>query len=87
MRMIGSVIQEQGVTFALVLVKKHVIDNRIDADRTIESLAKYFPGLSIVLAAQDGQGQFSYYGRDDISRFLAAIDPTRIPWNEYSVTG
>ena len=38
MELIGSIIKEQGGTFAVVLVKKHVIDNRIEADRLIQGL-------------------------------------------------
>jgi hypothetical protein len=84
MRMIGSVVEEQGVKFAVVLVKKHVVDSQTEANNTIQSLSAYFPGLPVVLAAQDGKGVFTYYGKQDISRFLASIDPTRIPWSEYT---
>jgi hypothetical protein len=35
MKIQGAVIREQGVTFAVVVVKRHVIDSRSEADRAI----------------------------------------------------
>ena len=85
MRFQGAVIKEQGVTFAVVIVKKSVIDNRLEANRTIQAFQPVFPGLPIVLMAQDHRGRPSYYGRKDISRFLADIPLHAIPWREYTV--
>lgn len=52
MTVTGSVIREQGVTFAVVLVKEHVVNNRSEGDTMIQSCASLFPGMPIVLAAQ-----------------------------------
>jgi hypothetical protein len=83
--LIGSVIKEQGVTFAVVLVKKHVIDNRIEADRLIQGLRmQIFQGMPVVLMNRD-TGRTQTYGRNDIARFLANIDPGRIPWKKYRI--
>ena len=82
----GAVIEEQGVTFAIVVVKKHVVDNKFSADEAISNFSPLFPGLPLALAAQDHRGHFTYYGRQDISKFLASIDARRIPWKEYTVT-
>ena len=84
MKIQGAEIREQGVEFAVVVVKKRVVDSRLEADRAVEAFSPLFPGVPLVLAAQDHHGQFIYYGRDDISRFLASIDPSRIPWREYT---
>ncbi len=87
MNVIGSVIEEQGVTFGVVLVKKHVFNNTAEANRTIESVSTdWFGGLPVVLAAQDSKGHFEFYGRKDITNFLASSDPTQIPWSEYKVS-
>jgi len=85
MKFQGALIKEQGVTFAVVAVKKTVVDNRIEANRTIQSFQSIFPGIPIVLMAQDYQGRAEYYGRQDISRFLANVPLHTIPWKEYSV--
>ena len=49
-------------------------------------LLSLFRGLPLVLAAQNHRGRFTYYGHSDITKFLASIDPSRIPWKEYTVT-
>lgn len=59
----GAVIKEQGVTFAIVIVKPHVIDNETEASETIMAFQPAFPGLPVVLMAQDSRGTPTYYGR------------------------
>jgi hypothetical protein len=85
MRFQGAVIREQGVTFAIVVVRKHVIDNRHEADGAIGSFQPVFPGLPIVLMAQDSRGCPTYYGRRDISQFLSRVPIRAIPWKEYTL--
>jgi len=85
MRLQGAVIKEQGVTFAVVIVKRHVIDNTIDANQMIAALRPFFPGLPVVLMAQDHRGVPTYYGRHDISQFMANVPLDCVPWAEYSV--
>lgn len=80
----GAVVKERGVTFAVVVVEKSVIDNHTDANRTILGFQPYFPGLPVVLMAQDHRGVPSYYGRKDISKFLASVLLQAIPWKEYT---
>jgi hypothetical protein len=81
----GAVIQEQGVTFAVVIVKKHVTDSRTEADGAIAAFQPVFPGLPVVLMAQDAWGTPTYYGRQDIARFLANVPLDAIPWKQYTV--
>ncbi len=81
----GAVIREQGVTFAVVIVKKHIIDSSTEANRIIAAFQPVFPGLPVVLMAQDYQGTPRYYGRQDIARFLANVPLEAIPWKEYTV--
>ncbi len=85
MKLQGAVIKEQGITFAVVVVKKSVLDNRIKANRAMQGFQPIFPGIPIVLMAQDHQGRAEYYGRKDISRFLASVPLRAIPWKEYTV--
>lgn len=81
----GSVIKEQGKTFAVVAVKRDVLQNLSEADRIIEAMSPIFPGLPIALMAKDLQGAPIYYGRLDFSKFLASVDMGRIPWKKYTV--
>lgn len=85
MRVQGAVIREQGQTFAVVVVKPHIVQNRSQAANTISSLMPIFGGIPIVLMAQDSRGRATYYGRPDISRFMASAPLRAIPWREYSI--
>lgn len=86
MRLQGAVIKEQGVAFAIVIVKKQVVDSKSDADRAIISFRSIFPGMPIVLMAQDFRGTPTYYGRPDIVRFMANVPLAAVPWKEYTVS-
>ena len=86
MKLQGAVIKEQGVTFAIVVVKKPVIDNKSEAKRVSASFQHIFPGMPIVLMAQKFRGTPTYYGRKDIVRFLAKVPMSAIPWKEYTLT-
>jgi hypothetical protein len=86
LRFEGAVIKEQGVTFAIVVVRKSVIDNRPQAQSTILAFQEQvFPGIPVVLMAQDIRGAPIYYGRHDISRFMAGVPLSAVRWMEYSV--
>jgi hypothetical protein len=85
MRFQGAVIREQNQTFAIVVVQRHVIDNRSAAVDAIAGFQRVFPGMPVVLMAQDGSGRPTYYGRQDISRFLAGGPMRAIPWREYTL--
>ena len=82
MRVQGAVVREQGQTFAVVIVKPHVIQNRGEAADAIRNFTPVF-GVPVVLMAQDSRGRPTYYGRDDIASFLANVPLQAIPWREY----
>lgn len=84
MRVQGAVINEQGQTFAVVIVKPHVVQNHSQAANMIESFTPVF-GVPVVLMAQDSRGRATYYGRKDIARFLASVPVQAIPWKEYTI--
>jgi hypothetical protein len=50
------------------------------------SFSGVFPGMPVVLMAQDSRGTPTYYGRRDIVRFLGDISMSRIPWKWYTVS-
>lgn len=84
MRFQGAVIKEQGLTFAVVIVKKHVVDNRFEADKAVRSFSPVFAGVPVVLMAQDSSGTPTYYGRRDIAKFMASVPVHAVPWREYT---
>ena len=80
----GSVIREQGQTFAIVIVKMFVLDSLIEREKMQSSLRQLFPNMPIILMAQDARGIPKYWGKIDIVNFLATIDISQIPWKEYT---
>ncbi len=81
----GAKIIEQGVTFAIVAVKSSALTS--PAKENIRaSFIPFFGNIPIVLMAQNARGIPTYDGRRDIVRFLANINPVRIPWKHYYVT-
>lgn len=84
MRFQGAVIKEQGVTFAVVVVKRHVVNNRSEANSAVASFQPWFPGLPIVLMAQDSRGTPTYFGRTDLARFMSKVPLSAVPWKEYT---
>ncbi len=82
MKVTATVVREQGVTFAVVMVKPSALQPHA-RDGALAAVRPLFPGVPVVLMTQDGRGVPSYYGRRDISRFLADVPLSRIPWREY----
>lgn len=85
MRIQGAVIREQGQTFAVVVVKSHVVQSSSEAANAIHSFAPVFQ-VPIVLMAQDSRGRPTYFGRPDIAKFMASVPLHSIPWREYTIS-
>lgn len=85
MKIQGAVVREQGVEFAVVIVKKSVIDSSSRRAETQLGFGPVFGGLPVVLMAQDSSGTPTYWGRPDLARFLANAPLEAIPWREYSI--
>lgn len=81
----AALVREQNVEFAVVVVRRGIIDNRSEANRTQASFAPAFNFVPVVLMEQDHQGVPRYYGRPDIVSFLAGIDFRRLPWAKWSL--
>lgn len=80
----GAKITEQGVTFAIVIVKPYVL-NSSERESLRDSFISVFGNIPIILMAQDSRGIPTYHGRTDIVKFLANIHPSQIPWKKYTV--
>jgi hypothetical protein len=85
MKFQGAVIKEQGVTFAIVIVESSVLSSQSARESAAQSFSPFFPGIPIILMAQDSRGIPTYSGRKDIVNFLANIHISQIPWKEYTV--
>lgn len=84
MKFDGALVREQGVTFAIVVVKPHVL-NSSEKESIRHQFASYFNFVPTILMAQNSRGIPTYDGRKDIVRFLANINPARIPWKQYTI--
>lgn len=80
----GAVVQEQGVTFGIAIVKESTIRDTSGANTVIAQMQMIMGVAPVVLMAQDSRGTPKYYGRKDIVNFLASIDFRRIPWRKYT---
>ncbi len=81
----GAVVKEQNVTFAIVVVKHHVVENNLEAQRAISEFSPIFKGLPVVLMGQDAVGCPKYFGRRDIVDFLLRVPVQAIPWKKYQL--
>jgi hypothetical protein len=84
MKFQGALVKEQGQTFAIVVVKPQVLQSTFEANSARASFASAFPGVPIVLMAQNSRGIPTYQGRRDIVNFLSSVPFSSIPWKEYS---
>ena len=82
----GAVVKEQGVRFAIVVVKDDIIQDISKSQEAITAYRHVFPGMPIILLGRDSQGKSTYCGPEDIVNFLAEVDPERIPWRRYVIT-
>jgi hypothetical protein len=84
MQVTGAVIREQGITFAVVIVKPHVIHDTQQAQSAIAEFTPIFR-TPVVLMAQEGGGRPRYYGRKDIAQFMSRVPLQAIPWKKYTI--
>ncbi|WP_206457872.1 hypothetical protein [Anaerovorax sp. IOR16] len=85
MKFDGALIKEQGVTFAIVVVKPYVLQSS-SKESIRASFVPFLGNVPIILMAQNSRGIPTYDGRRDIVRFLAHINPARIPWKHYTAS-
>ena len=77
--------REQGVTFGVAVVHRGTVNSPTSRDSALRSFGLAFGRIPAVLAEQGSSG-FEYYGRPDIVRFLATLDPRRIPWRRFTIS-
>lgn len=85
MKFQGAVIKEQGVTFGVLVVKPHVLNDSTRAAEMRRFGVKAWGQIPIVLMAQDGRGRPTYNGKPDLVRFLANIFMEQIPWQDWNI--
>lgn len=77
----AALVTEQGVTFAVALMKDHVLNNPTTADQQIRAVAAE---LNCPLVVLMGERNKKLRGnRRDVVDFVASIHPSRLPWRKY----
>lgn len=84
MKFQGAVITEQGITFAVVVVRLATLRSPLLRDKTVSTYTDIFQGIPVVLTAKEPLGAVKYFGRQDIVNYLSTIKPSQIPWKEYT---
>jgi hypothetical protein len=82
----GAVIREQGVTFAIAVVKPSLLQQPGERDRAVARFSQLFDGPPTILMAQNGRGVPTYYGRRDLVDFMATVPIEAVPWRRYTIS-
>lgn len=83
MNLEGAIIREQGVTFGVMIVKQHALNDLSRRDSLVSEASRAFGGIPTVLMAQDASGRARFYGRRDIVDFMAKVPLSAVPWKRY----
>ncbi|HEV2924392.1 MAG TPA: hypothetical protein VGW98_10185 [Solirubrobacteraceae bacterium] len=81
----GAIITEQGVTFAVAIVRPSTLNSPPECESAIRAFSAVFGGLPTIIMAQDSQGVPSYYGRRDLVDFMASVPLEAVSWSRYQV--
>ena len=81
----GALIKEQGVTFAIAMVKGHVFNNP-NREQIRNKFSVLFGNVPVVLARNTSGGRIEYHGRNDLVKFLSRIHTSQIPWKSYTLS-
>ncbi len=84
MQVVGSIVEEQGINFAVVQVHAYMVGNAEEAEETIRAYTRLFPGMPVVLMAVGGKTGPTYWGRPDLATFMARQRPSAITWQKFS---
>lgn len=82
----GAVISEQGVNFAIAVVRGPILQQPAARDQAVAEFSAVFGGLPTVLMAQNPRGVPTYWGRPDLVNFLASVPMNAIPWQRYTIS-
>ena len=81
--MTAALVREQGVTFAVAVVRNHVLNSPQSADQTIRAVSQ---ALDCPLVVLMGESNRKLRGnRQDIVSFVSRLDPARLPWRKWNV--
>lgn len=80
----GAFVRRQGVDFAVIVVKHHVLASTTEASRMVATLQVQL-GRPVVLMAQDHRGHPTWYGRRDIAKFMSRVPLQAVHWKRITL--
>lgn len=82
-----ALVKEQGVRFAVVTVKRGVLDDPARQRSVVALLSPHVGGVPIVLMEQDSRGVPTYVGRPDLVKWLANnVFVEELPWRTMTLS-
>ena len=79
----AAIVREQGVTFAVAIMKDHVLNCSTTADQQIRAVAM---ALNCPLVVLWGERNGKLRGnRRDIVNFVSSLHQSQLPWKRYSI--
>ncbi|HEX8120027.1 MAG TPA: hypothetical protein VF549_02070 [Solirubrobacteraceae bacterium] len=81
-----ALVSEQGVRFAVVAVKRHVLDSQSEQQAVVSAVRAHLGRVPVVLMNQDSKGTPTYVGRRDLVRWLAnSVFVEQLPWRRMAL--
>lgn len=82
-RMTAALVREQGVTFAVAIVKNHVLNSTSTSNQTLQAVSA---ALGCPLVVLMGESNRKLRGnRQDVVNFVSRLHPSRLPWKEWDI--
>lgn len=85
MKFQGAVVNAEGTTFAIIVVRPATLQSAELRQEAIRRYNPIFPGVPIILMAQDPRGRARWYGRPELVSFLSTLKLHQIPWKQYTL--
>lgn len=79
----GAIIEEQGVKFAIAIVKDQVIEDQAMASRQLVNVGQLLQCRLVVLMGNENRRLIG--NRDDIVSFASTLSSDQIPWKQYQI--
>lgn len=79
----AAVVREQGTTFAVVLVKNHVLNSQSLAGRAMQQYGVALGVPRIVLMGESNQKLRG--NRRDVVNFVSRLHPSQLPWKKWTI--
>lgn len=82
-QMTAALVREQGVTFAVVMVKNHVLTSPTTSDQMIRAASVALGCQLVVLMGESNQRLRG--NRQDVVNFVSRLHPSRLPWKKWNI--